>query len=186
MKCFLYFSNFLEEILVFPILLFSSILLHWSLRKALLSLLIILWNSAFKWVYFSFSSVSFTCPLFTAIYKAYSDNHFDFLHFLQSWIEVKWKCALISSCLTLQHHGLYPDRLLFSENSPGKNTELHSIRFSRGPVFPRDQTWSPTLQADCLLSEPPGKSQHDHIYLIHKSHGKEVRYFFVAEIISQW
>ena len=31
--------------LVFPILLFSSISLHWSLRKALLSLLAILWNS---------------------------------------------------------------------------------------------------------------------------------------------
>ena len=29
----------------------SSISLHWSLRKAFLSLLAILWNSAFKWVY---------------------------------------------------------------------------------------------------------------------------------------
>ena len=40
--------------LVIPILLFSSISLHWSLRKALLSLLAILWNSAFRWVYLSF------------------------------------------------------------------------------------------------------------------------------------
>ena len=30
---------------------FSSISLHWSLRKAFFSLLAILWNSAFKWVY---------------------------------------------------------------------------------------------------------------------------------------
>ena len=37
--------------LVFPILLFSSISLCWSLRKALLSLLAILWNSAFRWIY---------------------------------------------------------------------------------------------------------------------------------------
>ena len=37
--------------LVFPILLFSSISLHWSLRKAFLSLLAILWNSAFRWIY---------------------------------------------------------------------------------------------------------------------------------------
>ena len=36
---------FLKRPLVFPILLFSSISLHWSLRKALLSLLAILWNS---------------------------------------------------------------------------------------------------------------------------------------------
>ena len=35
---------FLKRSLVFPILLFSSISLHWSLRKAFLSLLAILWN----------------------------------------------------------------------------------------------------------------------------------------------
>ena len=37
---------FLKRSLVFPILLFSSISLHWSLRKPFLSLLAILWNSA--------------------------------------------------------------------------------------------------------------------------------------------
>ena len=41
-------SNFLEEISSLPILLFSSISLHWSLKKAFLSLLAIFWNSAFK------------------------------------------------------------------------------------------------------------------------------------------
>ena len=46
---------FLKRSLVFPILLFSCISLHWSLRKASLSLLAILWDSAFKWVYLSFS-----------------------------------------------------------------------------------------------------------------------------------
>ena len=39
---------FLKRSLVFPFLLFSSISLHWSLRKAFLSLLATLWNSAFK------------------------------------------------------------------------------------------------------------------------------------------
>ena len=37
----------MKRSLVFPILLFFSISLHWSLRKAFLSLLAILWNSAF-------------------------------------------------------------------------------------------------------------------------------------------
>ena len=43
---------FLKRSLVFYILLFSSISLHWSPRKAFLSLCAILWNSAFKgpWV----------------------------------------------------------------------------------------------------------------------------------------
>ena len=44
---------FLKRFLVFPILLFSSISLHWSLRKAFWCFLAILWNFAFKWVYVS-------------------------------------------------------------------------------------------------------------------------------------
>ena len=67
---------FLKRSLVFPILLFSSIALHWSLRKAFLSFLAILWNSAFKRVYLSFFPLPFTSLLFTAICKASSDNHF--------------------------------------------------------------------------------------------------------------
>ena len=38
---------FLKRSLVFTVLLFSSISLHWSLRKVFLSLLAILWNSSF-------------------------------------------------------------------------------------------------------------------------------------------
>ena len=58
-QCSLGISKVLKRSLVFPILLFSSISLHWSLRKALLSLLAILWNSAFRWVYLSFSLFHF-------------------------------------------------------------------------------------------------------------------------------
>ena len=72
---------FLKRSLVFPTLLFSSISLHWSLRKAILSLLAILWNSAFKWACFSFPPLLFASLLFIAICKASSDSHFTFLHF---------------------------------------------------------------------------------------------------------
>ena len=72
---------FLKRSLVFPILLFFSISLHWSLRKAFLSLLAILWNSAFSWVYLSLSPLPFASLLFSAICKASSDNHFAFSHF---------------------------------------------------------------------------------------------------------
>ena len=61
--------------------MFCTISLHWSLRKAFLPLLANLWNSAFKWVYVSFSPLPFTSHLFTAISKASSDSHFGFLHF---------------------------------------------------------------------------------------------------------
>ena len=57
--------------LLFPILLFSSISLHWSLRKEDIDhwgrhsyLLAILWNSAFKWLYLSFSPFAFCFSFF--------------------------------------------------------------------------------------------------------------------------
>ena len=56
--------TFLKRSLVFAILLFSSISLYWSLIKAFLSPLAILWNSAFKLVYLSFSPLSFPSLLF--------------------------------------------------------------------------------------------------------------------------
>ena len=71
----------LKRSLFFPILLFSSISLHWSLRKAFLPLLAILWNSAFKLVYLSFSSFPLASLLFWASCKTSSDNHFAFLYF---------------------------------------------------------------------------------------------------------
>ena len=70
-----------QRSLVFPILLFSSIFLHCSLRKAFLSLLAILWNSVLRWIYLSFSPFPFASLLFSANCKASSDNHLAFLHF---------------------------------------------------------------------------------------------------------
>ena len=71
---------FLKRSLAFPILLFPSISLHCVLWKAFLSLLAILWNSAFRWVYLFLSPLPFT-SLFYNIYMPSSDNHFSFLHF---------------------------------------------------------------------------------------------------------
>jgi len=65
----------------FSVLFFQVASLHWSLRKAFLSLLAILWNSAFRCLYLSFSPLLFTSLLFTAICKGSSDSHFAFLHF---------------------------------------------------------------------------------------------------------
>ena len=53
---------FLKRLLAFPILLFYFISLHCSLEKAFLSLLAILWNSTFRWVYLSISPLPFTSP----------------------------------------------------------------------------------------------------------------------------
>ena len=72
---------FLKRSLVFPILLFSSISLHWSLRKSFLPLLVILWNPAMQMGISFLFSFAFHFLFFTAICKASSDSHFAFLHF---------------------------------------------------------------------------------------------------------
>ena len=79
MKYSLGISNFLEK--TFPILFFSSISLLCALKKAFLSLLAILRNSASYWVYLSLSPLPFTSLLFSALRKASSDSHLAFLYF---------------------------------------------------------------------------------------------------------
>ena len=68
-------------LLSISILLFSSISLHCSFKKAFWSLLVIPWNSAFRWVYLSFFPLPFTILLLSAICKASLDYHFASLHF---------------------------------------------------------------------------------------------------------
>ena len=84
-------------------LLFSSISLHWSLRKTFLSLLALLWNSAFKWVYLFFSPLVLASLLFTAIckvitlhyIKASSNSHFAFLHFFSvGMVLIPFSCTM--------------------------------------------------------------------------------------------
>ena len=94
MKCSLGISNFLEEILVFPILLFSSISLQYLLRNAFICLLAILWRFALRWVYLSFSPMPFASLLFSATYTASSDNRFAFSHFF-------FLVLIIASCTML-------------------------------------------------------------------------------------
>ena len=58
---------FLKRSLLFPILLFSSLSLHCSLKKAFLSLFALLWNSAFSWVYLSLSPLLFFSPFLSCV-----------------------------------------------------------------------------------------------------------------------
>ena len=84
MKFSLGIFNFLEEI---SSLSHSIVFLYFFAlftKKGFLSLLAILWNYAFSWVYPSFSPLPFTYFLFL-------DNHFAFLHFF-SW---EWLWSLL-------------------------------------------------------------------------------------------
>ena len=81
MKCSFSISDFLEEI---PSLSHSAVFLYFFAliaEEGFLSLLIILWNSAFRNLYLSFSPLLFASLLFKAICKASPDSHFAVLHF---------------------------------------------------------------------------------------------------------
>ena len=91
---------------------------NWLLRKAFLSLLAILWNSAYRCLYLSFSPLLFTSLLFTAICKASPDSHFAFLHFFS----MGWKCSHSVMSDSSWPHGLQPTRLLHPWDYPGKST----------------------------------------------------------------
>ena len=73
--------TFLKRNLVLLILLFSYISLHYSFKKAFLSLPAMLWNSTFSWLYLSFSPLLLASLLSSAICKVSSDNQFAFLNF---------------------------------------------------------------------------------------------------------
>ena len=64
----------IEDMLIRFLYFFSLIT-----EECLLSLLAILWNTVFGWVYLFFSPLLFTSLLSSAIHKVSSDNHFAIL-----------------------------------------------------------------------------------------------------------
>ena len=136
---------FLKRSLVFPILLFSSISLHWSLRKVFLSVLAILWNSAFKWVYLSFSPLPFTSLLFSAICKASSDNHFVFLHYFFLGI------VLIPASCTMSWTSVHSSSGTLSIRSNPLNLFVTSTFFNLTLNFVIRCLWSEPQSAPSLV-----------------------------------
>ena len=101
---------FLKQSIVFPILLFSSISLHWSLRKAFLSLLPILWNSVFKWYNFPFLlcfSLLFFSQLFVRVPQTASTLCLHFFFWGMVLIPGSCKMSYKMSPLSIVHQTLY-------------------------------------------------------------------------------
>ena len=76
-----WYFYFPEEISSLSPFIVSSIIKHCSLKKTFLSLLAILWNSVFNWIYLSLSPLLSTSLHSSTICKVSSDNHFAFLLF---------------------------------------------------------------------------------------------------------
>ena len=87
-------------------------------------------------------------------------------------------CVCVCVCVCVSHsvvsnslwpHGLQLSRLLYPWNSPGKNAGVssHSLLQGISPTLGLNPGIKPTLQADSLPSEPPGKptsSVYRHFY----------------------
>ena len=84
---------FLKTSLVFPILLFSSISLQWSLKKAFFSLLAVRWNSAFKCVYFSLRFFSFSLR-FLKVFLVLKLDIYMSISLAETWFEGKQRSVL--------------------------------------------------------------------------------------------
>ena len=85
--------------LVFPILLFSSISLHFSFKKGFLSHLASFWDSAFIGYVFPF----LVSLLSSAIYKASSDYHFALLElFFLGMVLVTASCTVFQITIHFQ------------------------------------------------------------------------------------
>ena len=101
MKCPLGISNFLEEI---SSLSHSIVFLYFFALMTeegfLLSLFATVGNSAFKWMYLSFSRLLFASLLFKALCKAASDSHFAFLHlFFLGMVFIPASCTMLQTSL---------------------------------------------------------------------------------------
>ena len=110
----------LKRMLIFPIILFSSVSWHCSLKKAFLSLLSI-WSSAFSWAYISFLLLllpfsgiyclsfhvfqvfivfPFMSLLFSGICKTSSDNYLSFLLFFPQVFVRPPQTTILPSCIS--------------------------------------------------------------------------------------
>ena len=76
------------------------------------------------------------------------------------WRKRGRKVLVSQSCLiSLQPHGLQPDRLLCPWDFQGKGTGVGCHSFLQGIFLIQESNLPPTLQADSLPSETPGKPQ---------------------------
>ena len=102
-EMFPWYLIFLKKSLVFPILLFPSISLHWSLRKAFYLFLLFFGTLHSNAYIFPFLHC-FSLLFYTAICKASSDSHFAFLHFFSLGmvlIPVQWHCTFLYNVTNL-------------------------------------------------------------------------------------
>ena len=134
----LVFPIFLKRSLDFPLVLFSSIFMHCSLKKAFVSLLAILWNSAF---YLSLSLYVYVCVCVSILYMK---------------MKVTQLCLILCNSMDYAAHGILQARIL----------EWVAFPFSRESSQPGDQTQVFHIADTFFISWATRETQvrHSHIF----------------------
>ena len=181
MKCSFGISNFLKEIscLSHSTVFFYAFALF--TQKVFLSLLALLWNSAFRWIHHSCAPLPFTSLLFSAMCKASSDNHLAFLHFFflgMVLITASSKCyksphiVLPALCLSDLIPWIYLSLPLFDHKGFWFRSYLNGL-----VVFPTFLNLSLNLAIRISWSEPqsaPSLVYADCIELLHSLATKNI------------
>ena len=122
---------FLKTSLVFPILLFSSISLQWSLKKAFFSLLAVRWNSAFKCVYFSLRFFSFSLR-FLKVFLVLKLDIYMSISLAETWFEGKQRSVLEKAMAP--HFSTLAWKIPWMEE-PGRLQSMGSLRVGHDFTF---------------------------------------------------
>ena len=150
----LVFLTFLKRSLVFPMLLFSSISLHWSLSYLFLLFFGTPHSNGCMFPFLLCFSL-----LFSAICKASSDNHFAFLHFFflgmvlipasctMSWTSIHSSSGTLSDLIPW----IYFSLLLYNHKGFGK----HPLPTTQEKSLHMDITSWSILKSDWLYSLQP-------------------------------
>ena len=112
---------FLKKFLVSPIILFTSISLHCSFKKSFLSLLAILWNSAFHWVYLSLSPL-LLLPFFPQVFVRPPQTTI-----LPSCVSFSLGCFLVTDSFTVLQTSIHSSSGIQSTTSSHLNLFVTSI-----------------------------------------------------------
>ena len=123
---------FLKRSLVLTLLLFASISLYLSLKKAFLSFLAILWNSAFSWVCFSLPPLLFFFP--QLLVKPPQPTLPSCIYFSLGWFCSLPPDQITNLCLQFFRHCLR-DQIPWIDSSPPPYIHRRSKSYLTGLVF---------------------------------------------------
>ena len=159
MKCSPGISNFLEEISSLSHLIVFLYFLALITEEGFLISPCYSWNSEFKSVYLSFSPLFFASLLFTAMCKAFSDNHFAFFNFFfLVMVLIPASCSVQFSSVAQSCPTVYDP---MNHSMPGLPVHHQLPEFTQTHVHQVGDAIQPSHPLSSPSPPAPNSSQHE-------------------------